>query len=274
MRSLLLRTALAGFAVTTVLAAAGCGGDSDSGTDTATPGAGGTSATSSAVVTGDITVFAAASLTESFTQIGKDFEAANPGTKVTFNFAGSSALATQINQGAPADVFASAAPANMKTVTDAGNGDGTPTTFVKNQLVIAVPKGNPKGIAGLADLTKSGVKVALCAEQVPCGAASTKVLAAADVKLTPVTLEQDVKAALSKVTLGEVDAALVYRTDAKAASSNVDGVEFPESADAVNDYPIVALKDAPNPAGAQAFIAYVLSDKGLTVLNQAGFQAP
>ena len=149
-------------------------------------------------VTGDITVFAAASLTESFNQIGKDFEAANPGSKVIFNFAGSSGLATQINEGAPADVFAAASPATMKTVTDAGNGDGTPVVFVKNQLVIAVPKGNPKGITGLADLAKPGVKVALCAEQVPCGAAAKKALDAARVTLTPVTLEQDVKAALPR----------------------------------------------------------------------------
>jgi molybdate transport system substrate-binding protein len=162
----------------------------------------------------------------------------------------------------------------MKTVTDAGNGDGSPTTFVKNQLVIAVPKGNPKGIAGLADLTKPGVKVALCAEQVPCGAAAKKALTAAAVKLTPVTLEQDVKSALSKVKLGEVDAALVYRTDAKAAASSVDGVEFPESAGAINEYPIIVLKNAGNKPAARAFVAYVLSDKGKTVLTQAGFQAP
>jgi molybdate transport system substrate-binding protein len=228
---------------------------------------------SGAGVTGTVTVFAAASLTESFTKIGKDFEAGNPGAKVTFNFAGSSALATQINQGAPADVFASAAPANMKSVTDAGNADGTPTTFVKNQLVIAVPEGNPKGVTGLADLARPGVKVALCAGQVPCGAAAKKALAAANVKLTPVTLEQDVKSALSKVKLGEVDAALVYRTDAKAATGDVEGVEFPESAGAVNEYPIVLLKNAPNKAAAQAFIAYVRSGKGTAVLTAAGFQA-
>jgi molybdate transport system substrate-binding protein len=253
-----------------VLAVAGCGGGStaDAGGGSPQPGS------SSAGVTGSVTVFAAASLTESFTQIGKDFEVANPGSKVTFNFAGSSALATQINQGAPADVFASAAPANMKSVTDAGNADGTPTTFVKNQLVIAVPKGNPKGITGLADLTKPGVKVALCVAQVPCGAAANTALSAAGVKLTPVTLEQDVKSALSKVKLGEVDAALVYRTDTKAASSDVDGVEFPESAKAINEYPIVVLKKGPNTTGAQAFVAYVLSDKGKAVLTQAGFQAP
>jgi molybdate transport system substrate-binding protein len=230
--------------------------------------------TSSARVTGSVTVFAAASLTESFTQIGRDFEAANPGSTVTFNFAGSAALATQINQGAPADVFASAAPATMKTVTDAGNADGTPTVFAKNQLVIAVPKGNPKGVTGLADLTRPGVKVALCAPQVPCGAAATTALSAAGLRLTPVTLEQDVKSALAKVKLGEVDAALVYRTDVKAATSDVDGVEFPESGKAINAYPIVVLKSAPNRSAAQAFVAYVRSDRGEAVLAQAGFQAP
>ncbi|WP_412741076.1 molybdate ABC transporter substrate-binding protein [Krasilnikovia sp. MM14-A1259] len=245
----------------------GCGGDSKNSTGSA-PTTGASSATGAA------TVFAAASLTESFTQIGKDFEAANPGTKVTLNFAGSSALATQINQGAPADVFASAAPKNMQTVTDAGNAAGTPTTFAKNQLVIAVQEGNPKGIKTLADLAKPGVKVALCAEQVPCGAAAKAVLDTAGVKVTPVTYEQDVKAALSKVKLGEVDAALVYRTDAKAAAADVDAVEFPESSSAINNYPIVVLKNAPNKATAQAFVDYVLSDKGKTVLTEAGFQAP
>jgi molybdate transport system substrate-binding protein len=264
------RGSIATLAAVVALALAGCGGGSTGGTGGGNP----QPSTSSAKVTGNVMVFAAASLTESFTQIGKDFEAANPGSKVTFNFAGSSALATQINQGAPADVFASAAPANMKTVTDAGNGDGTPTTFVKNQLVIAVPKGNPKGITGLADLIKPGVKVALCAKEVPCGAAANTALAAANVKLTPVTLEQDVKSALSKVKLGEVDAALVYRTDAKADASDVDGLEFPESAQAINEYPIVVLKNAPNKSAAQAFVAYVLSDKGKGVLTQAGFQAP
>jgi molybdate transport system substrate-binding protein len=241
-------------------------------TTTNTPAPAGT--TSAPGVTGTITVFAAASLTGTFTQIGKDFQAANPGTTVTFNFAGSSALATQINSGAPADVFAAASPATMKTVTDAGNGVGTPTVFVRNQLVIAVPKGNPKNITSLAGLTAPGVKVALCAVEVPCGAAAKKALDAAGVKLTPVTLEQDVKSALTKVTLGEVDAALVYRTDAKAAASDVDGIEFPESAGAINDYPIVALKGAPNPAGAAAFVSFVESDKEIAVLVAAGFQKP
>ncbi len=261
MRATRFRATLAAFTVLAVVGLTGCGGDS---TD---PPAGGDG------ISGELTVFAAASLTESFTRIGQDFEAAHQGVKVTFSFAGSSALATQINQGAPADVFASAAPVNMTTVTDAGNGDGEPTVFVRNQLVIAVPKGNPDGVTGLSDLTKPGVKVALCAEQVPCGAAARKALDAAGVALTPVTLEQDVKGALSKVRLGEVDAALVYRTDARAAATDVDGIEFPESAGAINDYPIIVLKDAANKPAARAFVEYVLADTGRSVLTAAGFQA-
>ena len=254
-------------ALVVVLGVAGCGG---AGTSGSPPSAGATSPR----VTGTVTVFAAASLTESFTRIGKDFEATNPGAKVTFNFAGSSALATQVNQGAPVDVFASASPTNLKTVSDAGNTEGTPTTFVRNQLVIAVPRGNPKHVTGLADLGTPGLKVALCAEQVPCGAAAKKVLDTAGIKLTPVTLEQDVKSALAKVKLGEVDAALVYRTDAKAAASDVDGVEFAESAGAINEYPIAVLKGAPNKDGARAFVAYVLSAEAKAILTAAGFQAP
>jgi molybdate transport system substrate-binding protein len=225
---------------------------------------------SSSGVTGNLTVFAAASLTETFTKLGKDFEAANPGSKVTFNFGGSSALAQQINSGAPADVFASAAPANMQQVTDAVS----PTTFVRNRLEIAVPKGNPGKITGLADFGKADLKIALCAEQVPCGAAAKKVFAAAGITAAPDTLEQDVKAVLTKVRLGEVDAALVYRTDVKAAGGSVEGIEFPESDKAVNDYPIATLKKAPNAAAAKAFVDYVLSDKGRTVLAEAGFDAP
>ncbi|GAB3841898.1 molybdate ABC transporter substrate-binding protein [Micromonospora andamanensis] len=253
------------FSVITIVALAGCG--SDPSTDPR-PGNG------AGAVTGEITVFAAASLTESFTRIGKDFEAANTGVRVAFSFAGSSALATQINQGAPADVFAAASPANMTTVIDAGNGDGKPSVFVRNQLVIAVPDGNPDGVNGLTDLNQPDVKVALCAEQVPCGAAARKALDAAGVALTPVTLERDVKAALSKVRLGEVDAALVYRTDARAADDDVDGIEFPESAGATNDYPIVVVKNAPNRPAAQAFVDHVRSSPGQAVLTAAGFQAP
>ncbi|MGC4789162.1 molybdate ABC transporter substrate-binding protein [Micromonospora sp. DT178] len=242
---------------------AGCGGSASGGGSAGGPGAGGT-----------VSVFAAASLTESFTRLGRDFEAGHPGTTVVLNFAGSAALAAQINQGAPADVFASAATRNMATVTGAGNADGDPVVFARNQLVVAVPKGNPRGVAGPADLARPGMKVALCAEQVPCGAAARTALDAASVALTPVTLEQDVRGALSKVRLGEVDAALVYRTDALAAAADVTAVEFPESARAVNDYPIVALRDAPNRDGARAFVAYVRSERGRAVLTEAGFQAP
>lgn len=263
-----LRTMLAVATAVGLLLVAGCGDDDTKSDESPAASA------SDAKVTGAVNVFAAASLTEAFTTIGKAFESAHPGAKVTFNFAGSSALATQITQGAPADVFASASPANMKTVTDAGDTAAAPVTFVKNQLVIAVAKGNPKHIAGLADLTRQGLKVALCAAAVPCGAAGKKALAAANVSLTPVTQEQDVKAALSKVKLGEVDAALVYRTDTKAAASNVDSVEFAESASAINEYPIAVLKNAPNKPGATAFVAYVASDKAKAVLGNAGFQTP
>ncbi|WP_030056326.1 MULTISPECIES: molybdate ABC transporter substrate-binding protein [Streptomyces] len=225
-------------------------------------------------VGGTITVFAAASLKETFTELGKKFEAANPGAKVTFNFGGSSSLATSINSGAPADVFAAASPATMKTVTDAGGASGQPATFVRNTLTIAVPKGNPKHIAGLKDLTASGVKVALCAKEVPCGAAAQTALKAAGLDLTPVTLEQDVKGALTKVELGEVDASLVYKTDVQADAAKIDGVDFPEAAKAVNDYPIAALAKAPNKDGAAAFVAYVESPEATQVLTAAGFQAP
>jgi molybdate transport system substrate-binding protein len=238
--------------VVVALTLAGCGAGTRAAT--AKPG-------DSGGVTGDIAVFAAASLTESFTRLGKDFEAANPGS-------------TQITQSAPADVYAAASTATMKVVTDAGDADGAPVTFVRNQLVIAVPKGNPKGIKALSDLGGPGLKVALCAEQVPCGAAAKAALNAAGVRLTPVTLEKDVKSALGKVKLGEVDAALVYRTDARSAVSDVDGIGFPESAGAVNDYPIVVLKNAPNMPAAQAFVAYVQSYQAKALLTAAGFQTP
>jgi molybdate transport system substrate-binding protein len=253
------RTVAAGLIVLATLALAACGSDSPAG-----------SAGGGASVSGTVNVFAAASLTGSFTQLGKDFEAAHPGVKVVFNFGGSSALAQQINQGAPADVFASAAPKNLDQVTD----KGTATTFARNKLEIAVPKGNPGKVTGLADFTDAGRKIALCAEQVPCGAAAQKVFAAAKLTPQPDTLEQDVKAALTKVSLGEVDAALVYRTDVLAAADKVEGIDFPEAAEAVNDYPIATLTKAPNADGAKAFVDFVLSEQGRKVLTDAGFEAP
>jgi molybdate transport system substrate-binding protein len=234
-------------ALAAVIAVSGCAAESAQGTE--------------------VTVFAAASLTETFTQLGKDFEAASSGVRVKFNFGGSPALAQQINSGAPADVFASASTANMRQVGNATQ----PTTFARNRLSIAVGKGNPLKITSLADVTKPGVKLALCAEQVPCGVAAKKAFEVAKLTPKPVTLEQDVKATLTKIRLGEVDAALVYRTDVSAAGGDVEGVEFPESAQAINDYPIAALTRTPN---VQAFVDYVLSAKGREVLAKAGFDAP
>ncbi len=221
----------------------------------------------------EVTVFAAASLTGTFTELGKAFEAAHPGTTVRFNFGSSATLAQQIVQGAPADVFAAASPATMKTVTDASLA-GAPATFARNKLEIAVPKDNPAEVDELKDLTDGQVKVALCAEQVPCGAAAVKALDAAGLKVTPVTLEQDVKATLTKVELGEVDAALVYRTDVIASAGKVTGIEFPEADKAINDYPIATLTEAPAGDLAKQFADLVLSQPGKDVLTKAGFEAP
>jgi molybdate transport system substrate-binding protein len=222
---------------------------------------------------GAITVLAAASLTEAFNQIGTDFEAKNPGSKVSFSFGSSAMLATQIVQGAPADVFAAASSATMKTVTAAGAAN-TPKDFVSNTLEIAVPKGNPHKITGLQDFGDESKRIALCAPQVPCGAAAVKVFAAANITPKPDTLEQDVKATLQKVASDEVDAALVYKTDVISAGDKVDGMEFPEAQDAINSYPIAAVKDSKNPALAQSFVNYVLSFDGQAVLAKAGFAQP
>lgn len=257
---------MASAVVALLLALTACGttqaAEPDAATDTGT-GAGG----------GTVTVFAAASLTGVFTQLGKDFEAAHPGTRVRFNFGSSATLAQQIVQGAPADVFAAASPATMKTVTDASLADA-PVTFARNRLQIAFPKGNPARVDGLKDLTDPKVKVALCAVQVPCGAAAVKALDAAGLKVTPVTFEQDVKATLTKVELGEVDAALVYRTDVLAAAGKVQGLDFPESDKAVNDYPIAKLSRAPSGEPAGRFVELALSPKGRALLTGAGFELP
>ncbi|MEU6450716.1 molybdate ABC transporter substrate-binding protein [Streptomyces sp. NPDC046979] len=232
------------------------------------------SASASDKISGEVTVFAAASLKESFTALGKQFEQEHPGTKVTFSFGGSDSLAASITGGAPADVFASASPKTMKIVTDAGDASGTPSTFVRNELEIATLPGNPDKVDSLEDLTNPDLKVVLCDKEVPCGAAAQKALDASKLKLTPVSYEQDVKAALTKVELKEADAAVVYKTDVHAAGDKVEGVEFPESADAINDYPITLLKDAQNAEAAKAFIALVQSADGQKVLTEAGFLKP
>ena len=225
-------------------------------------------------VSGDIVVFGAASLTDTFTELGEQFEAENPDATVTFNFAGSSALAQQIISGAPADVFASASPATMQQVTDEDLAAGEPVVFVSNRLEIVVPAGNPAGITGLEDFTNEDLTIALCAEEVPCGAASVKVFKAAGLTPAPDTYEEDVRATLTKVELDEVDAALVYRTDVIVAGDSVEGIDFPESGEAVNDYPIALLSEAPNSEAGQAFIDFVLSEAGQTVLGDAGFDLP
>ncbi|MCX5172751.1 molybdate ABC transporter substrate-binding protein [Streptomyces antibioticus] len=263
-----LRAAGAGVAV--LLALSACSSSDDSDSAGSSPSASG----GSEKLSGTVTVFAAASLKESFTTLGKEFEKAHPGTKVTFNFGGSDSLAASITGGAPADVFASASPKTMKIVTDAKDNATEPVTFVRNQLEIATLPGNPDKITSLKDLTKSGLKVVLCDKEVPCGAAAQKALDASGLKLTPVSYEQDVKSALTKVELKEADAAVVYKTDVNAAGDKVEGVDFPESADAVNDYPIALLKDAPNADAAEAFIALVQSPEGQKVLTGAGFLQP
>ncbi|WP_333738370.1 molybdate ABC transporter substrate-binding protein [Streptomyces sp. IBSBF 2806] len=267
-----LQAAGAGAAALLALSACSSSGD-DSSAATSDSSASASSA-SGDKPSGTVTVFAAASLKESFTTLGEKFEKAHPGTKVTFSFGGSDSLAASITGGAPADVFASASPKTMKIVTDAGDAAGPPAAFVRNQLEIATLPGNPDKIASLADLTRSGLKVVLCDRTVPCGAAAQKALDAGKLTLKPVSYEQDVKAALTKVELKEADAAVVYTTDVHAAGGKVEGVEFPESAKAVNEYPIVRLKDTHNADTAEAFIALVRSAEGQKVLTEAGFLKP
>lgn len=215
---------------------------------------------------GTLTVFAAASLSESFSAIGKLFEQSRPDIALRFSFGGSARLAYQIKEGAPADVFAAA---NMETMRQSG----VPSfrVFARNRLQIAVPKDNPARITGLHDLARPGVKVALCAPQVPCGAAAATALAAAGVTVEPVSLERDVKATLTKVRLGEVDAGLVYRTDVTAAAGEVEGIGFTQADKAANAYPIGVVPGTSRRAVAEEFIDLVLSDQGRRILADAGF---
>ena len=236
------------------VALAGCGGDTR-----ADEGA------------GTITVLAAASLTEAFTDIAEQVERQQPGTTVVLSFGASSALAQQVVNGAPADVFAAASPATMDTVVAAGDAEQA-EVFARNTLQIAVPADGPD--VSLADFADPGRTIALCSPEVPCGAAAAKAFASAGVTPSPDTLEQDVKAALAKVRLGEVDAALVYRTDVLAVGDEVRGIDFPEAASAVNDYPVAALTAAQNAEGAALFVEAVLSTEGQRVLADAGFDLP
>ncbi|WP_395817525.1 molybdate ABC transporter substrate-binding protein [Curtobacterium flaccumfaciens] len=240
---------------------AGSGASASAGSDTEGP-------------TGSITVFAAASLQQTFTTLGKQFETANPGASIRFSFAGSSDLVTQIQNGAPADVFASADEANMAKLSSTDLASGSPQDFATNVLEIAVAPGNPKGITDLDDLTAPGVQLVTCAAPVPCGAATAKVESASGVDLEPVSEEQSVTDVLGKVESGQADAGLVYVTDVRGASGKVDGVPFDESGKAVNTYPIGVLRESQDPALAQAFSEYVRSAAGQRVLADAGFGKP
>jgi molybdate transport system substrate-binding protein len=221
---------------------------------------------------GAVTVFAAASLTDAFTEIGDAFMAAN--AEVTFNFAASSELVTQINEGgAPADVFASADQNNMSKLTDAGNDGSDPVVFATNVLEIIVEPGNPQGIAGVADLADDDLILVTCAPEVPCGNYAQQIFDAAGVAVTPDSLEENVRAVVTKVTAGEADAGIVYKTDVTAAGDEADGVEIPADINVVAEYPIAVTKDAPNPEGAQAFVDFVLSE-GQTILDSYGFLRP
>ena len=221
-----------------------------------------------------LTVFAAASLTEAFRTIGRDFEAAHPGTKVEFNFAGSSTLARQIIEGAPADVFASADDENMKKVADAGDVAGTPKPFAHNRLVVIVPRGNPKQVKSLADLSRQGMTVSLAAPAVPVGKYAAEAFAKAGATVPEASREADVKGVVTRVSMGEADAGVVYVTDVAPVKDTLETVSIPDAQNVVASYPIAELKAAPDAAGAREFVAYVLSQPGQGVLADAGFLPP
>lgn len=255
------RTSLVAIAV---LAASGCVGGDD-----AEP-AGSTDGT----VAGEVVVFAAASLTEAFTEIGDAFETAHPDASVTFNFAASSGLVAQILDGAPADVYASADLANMAKLTDVGANAADPVRFATNRSEIVVAAGNPLGIDSVIALTDPDLVVVLCSPEVPCGGYSTRILERAGIEVTPASYEQNVKAVVTKVRLGEADAGIAYATDVTAAGDAVDSVPIPAAQNVVAEYPVVVTTEATNPAGADAFVDLVLSDSGRAILASHGFSSP
>jgi molybdate transport system substrate-binding protein len=234
-------------------------------------GCGGTKAGTGSGTSTELRVFAAASLTAAFTKLGGEFTGAHPGVKVTFNFAGSQALATQIQQGAPADVFASADTTNMDKVK---NLVGTPQVFASNLLEIVVAKGNPKSVNGLADLARRDLKVVLEAPTVPAGKYARQALDAQHVTVHPVSLEDNVKAVVTKVALGEADAGIVYVTDVKAGGDTVEGVAIPKDQNIPATYPIAVVKASKHPQDAQAFMDLVRSAQGQQVLGSFGFLPP
>jgi molybdate transport system substrate-binding protein len=244
---------------------AACGDDNDKPKEAATP-----SSTAQAGATGNLTVLAAASLTESFKEIGTAFEAKHPGSKVTFSFDASSALAAQASGGAPADLFASADQTNMKKVTDAGDATD-PKVFAHNKLAVIVAKGNPKKISGLKDFANPKISFVLCAVEVPCGKYGAQALSTAGVKARPKSLETNVKAVVTKVTSGQVDAGIGYVTDAKAAAASAEGVDIPDDQNVIADYPIAVLKQSANSNLAYAFLDYLLGAEAQGILARYGF---
>ena len=224
-------------------------------------------------LTGDLTIYAAASLGTAFDELAELFEQRHPSLEVLpIVYDGSSTLATQLIEGAPADVFASADEKNMQKVIDAGLAD-SPELFATNTLVIAVPIGNPGAVTGLESLADPALTVVLCAPEVPCGAASQTLLSNAAVTVTPSSLEQNVTAVLTKVAAGEADAGLVYATDV-LDNPDVESLDAEGAANVVNRYPVTMLTDAANPDAAAAFVAFVLSRDGQAVLARRGFGAP
>ena len=240
------------------------------GEDEPTQSAASTSSSVTTATAGKLTVLAAASLSESFKELGTAFEAKHPGSKVTFSFDSSSALAAQANNAAPADVFASADRANMKKVTDAGNA-GEPKVFAHNKLAIIVAKGNPEKVKSLADFAR--LSFVLCAPEVPCGKYGVEALSKAGVKAQPRSLETNVKGVVTKVTSGEADAGIGYVTDAKAASATAEGIEIPDAQNVVAEYPLAVLEQSANPALARAFVDFVLGPEAQAVLARYGFAA-
>jgi molybdate transport system substrate-binding protein len=233
-----------------------------------------TSGSAAAKPSGTLVVFAATSLTGAFDKIATQFQAANPGVTVKFNYNGSSTLATQITQGAPADVFASASPKNMTTVTDQSLATGTPQTFAANQGEIMVEAGNPSHVKSVADLANPALKVVTCAPEVPCGALATAIFKNAGVTVNVVSQEQNVGGVVTKVSLGEADAGIVYVTDVKANGTKTTGVPIPASQNDITKYPIAEIKGAPNATAAAAFMNYVLGPSGQQVLKSFGFLPP
>jgi molybdate transport system substrate-binding protein len=241
----------------------------------ASPSAGsGTDPGATPVAEQTLTVFAAASLKETFTELTGEFERSHPGVTVSLNFAGSADLVSQVTEGAPADVVAFADEKNMTTLTDAGLIDGTPALFASNTLEIAVPPGNPAGITSFHDLAKPGAKVVVCAAQVPCGSATEKIEQATKIRLAPVSEESAVTDVLGKVSSGEADAGLVYVTDVEAAGDTVEGITFPESSGAVNRYPIGIVAATELPDFAVEFSKLVTGVEGQKILAAAGFAKP